>query len=100
MTYIDELQDAIKHLHGCESRHLTTASVVETFQGETIWKGEVEIFALIDHPKAKRCFAWAHETDEKGKRYVAVLELPPVDSAQSAVKAAIVEEIRNSARGC
>jgi hypothetical protein len=97
MTYIDELKDAIRDLHGCEANHLTTASVVETFQGETVWKGEVEIFSLLDHPRAKRCFAWAHETD-KGKRYVAVLELPPVDSAQKAVQAAIVEEIRNNAR--
>ena len=97
MTYLDELKDAIKRLHGCESNHLTTASVVETLQGETVWKGDVEIFALIGHPKAKRCFAWAHETD-KGKRYVAVLELPPVDSAQTAVRAAIIDEIRNHDR--
>jgi hypothetical protein len=96
MTYIDELKDAIRKLHGCEAKHLTTASVVETFQGETVWKGEVEIFALIDHPTAKRCFAWAHASgeDDKGKRYVAVLELPPVDSAQKAVRAAIVEEAK------
>lgn len=93
MTYLQELRDAIKRLHGCESKHLTTAAVVETSQGETVWKGEVEIFALIDHPTAKRCFAWAHETDE-GKRYVAVLELPPVTSAQTAVRAAIVNEIK------
>jgi hypothetical protein len=93
MTYLDELKDAIKRLHGCEANHLTTASVIETFQGETVWKGDVEIFALIGHPTAKRCFAWAHETD-KGKRYVAVLELPPVDSAQTAVRAAIVEEMK------
>jgi hypothetical protein len=97
MTYIDELKEAIRNLHGCEAQHLTTASVLETFRGETVWKGEVEIFALIHHPTAKRCFAWAHETD-KGKRYVAVLELPPVDSAQSAVRAAIVEEAKKNAR--
>jgi hypothetical protein len=93
MTYLDELKEAIRNLHGCEANHLTTASVLETFQGETVWKGDVEIFALIDHPKAKRCFAWAHETN-KGKRYVAVLELPPVNSAQTAVRAAIVEEAK------
>ena len=97
MTYLDDLKDAIKNLHGCESNHLTTASVVEMFQGETVWRGEVEVFALIDHSTAKRCFAWAHETDN-GKRYVAVLELPPVDSAQSAVRAAIVEEARSNGR--
>jgi hypothetical protein len=98
MTYLQELKDAIKRLHGCESKHLTTAAVVETFQGETVWKGEVEIFALTGHPTAKRCFAWAHETDE-GKRYVAVLELPPVESAQTAVRAAIIDEARKQQKG-
>jgi|SRR5215207_2829509 len=101
MTYLQELRDAIKRLHGCESKHLTTAAVVETFQGETVWKGEVEIFSLIDHPTAKRCFAWAHATgeDDKGKRYVAVLELPPVVSAQTAVRAAIIDEARKQQKG-
>ena len=96
MTYLDELKDAIRRLHGCESNHLTTASVLETFEGETVWKGDVEIFALIGHPTARRCFAWAHETDA-GKRYIAILELPPVDSAQAAVRAAIMDETRNDA---
>ena len=65
--------------------------------GETVWQGEVEVFNLRGHPTAKRCYAWAHSSGEngKGKRYVAVLELPPVDSAQNAVKVALVDEIKN-----
>jgi hypothetical protein len=93
MDYIEELKSAIRRLHGCESDHVETVSVKETFQGQTVWEGEVEVFNLRGHPKAKRAYAWAHATEE-GKRYVAVLELPPVVSAQSAVKAAIVDEAR------
>jgi hypothetical protein len=93
MGYLDELQDAIRDLHGSESSHVSTINVLETFQGQTVWQGDVELFALHSHPKAERCYAWAHETD-KGKRYVVVLELPPVDSAQKAVRAAIVEEAK------
>ena len=93
MTYLEGLRDAIKRLHGCESQHLTTAFVAETSQDGTVWKGAVEVFALINHPTAKRCFAWARDTDD-GKRYFALLELPPVDSAQEAVRAAMAGEAR------
>lgn len=94
MSYIGELKKVIRELHGCEADYVETVSVVETFQGETVWQGEVEVFNIRGHPKTKRAYAWSHETD-KGKRYVAVLELPPVDSAQKAVKAAIVEEAKH-----
>jgi hypothetical protein len=96
MTYIGELKNVIRRLHGCEADHVRTMPVTETFQGQIVWQGEVEVFSLRGHPKAKTCYAWAHATgeDDKSKRYVAVLELPPVDSAQSAVRAAIINEAR------
>lgn len=93
MKYIDELKDAIRKLHGCEADHVETVPVNETFQGRPVWQGEVEVFSLRGHPKASHAYAWSHETD-KGKRYVAVLEIPPVDSAQKAVRAAIVEDAK------
>lgn len=93
MSYISELRAAIRQLHGCQAYHAETVSVTESFQGEVVWQGEVEVFNLRGHPKAERAYAWAHDTDN-GKRYVAVLKLPPVDSPQSAVKAAIVDEAR------
>jgi len=93
MTYIDELKDVIRKLHGCEAEHVESLPVTESFQGQTVWQGQVEVFNIRGHPKASRAYAWSHETD-KGKRYVAVLELPPVDSAQKAVRAAIIEEAK------
>ena len=93
MNDIDELKDVIRRLHGSEASHVETVPVKELFQGQTVWEGEVEVFDIRGHPKAKRAYAWAHKTD-KGERYVAVLELPPVDSPQSAVKAAIVAEVK------
>ena len=95
MDYIEELQSAINRLHGCQADYLETVPVNESFHGEVVWQGDVEVFEICGHPTAKRCYAWAHDTDKTGKRFVAVLELPPVDSAQSAVKAAIVEEYRS-----
>jgi hypothetical protein len=94
MDYIESLMDAIRSLHGCEATYLETVPVTEIFQGKIAWQGDVEVFNIRGHPKAKRCYAWAHDTDNASKRYVAVLELPPVDSAQKAVRAAIIQEIR------
>jgi len=34
----------IRKLHGAESAHVETVPVVETFQGQTVWEGEVEVF--------------------------------------------------------
>lgn len=95
--YIQELQAAILNVHGAQATHVETVPVTEEFQGETVWQGEVEVFNIRGHPKAKRCYGWGYSTDEdQGRRYVAVLELPPVDSPQTAVKAAVMSEIKNA----
>lgn len=64
MHYIEELQAAILKLHGCTATYLETVAVTETFQGETIWQGEVEVFEIEGHPKAKRAYAWGHVAGE------------------------------------
>jgi hypothetical protein len=96
--YIAELQAAILNLHGCTATYVETVPVIEEFQGETVWQGEVEVFDIRSHPKAKRCYAWGHATgeDDQARRYVTVLELPPVTSPQTAVKAGIMQEIRSA----
>jgi hypothetical protein len=98
MDYIAEIQAAFLKLHGCDAVYLETVPVVEEFQGKTIWQGDVEVFDLEGHPKATRGYGWSHVTGEhdQGRRYFTVLELPPVDSPQTAVKAAIMSEIKNA----
>ena len=95
--YIAELQAAILNAHGAQATHVETVPVTEEFHGETVWQGEVEVFDIRGHPKTKRCYGWGYSTDEdQGRKYVAVLELPPVDSPQTAVKAAVMSEIKNA----
>ena len=78
-------------------QYVETVAVVEEFQVETIWQGDVEVFDLSGHPKATRGYGWGYTTtDSGGQRYFTVLELPPVDSPQTAVKAAIMSEIQNA----
>jgi hypothetical protein len=90
---IEKLRGAIETMHKCTARHVASEPVIELFNGEVAWDGVVETFALTGHPKAKRCHAWSYE--ENGEtQYVTVLELPPVDSAETAVKVAIASQAR------
>lgn len=98
MTYIEELRDVIRRLHGVESSHVESVPVKETFQGKTVWEGVVEVFDLRDHPKAPKIYAWAYQTDNPKKpRHVTVLHLGPVTSPLLAVRAAIVKEFQDNA---
>lgn len=93
MTYIEELREAIRRLHGVESRHLESVPVIEKFQGKTVWQGVVEVFELIGHPKAPMAYAWSHDANGK-TRHVAVLHMDQVTSPILAVRAAIIQEFR------
>lgn len=94
--YISRVQVAIMQLHNCGATWRESVPVKEVFQGKTLWDGEVEVFDLNGHPKAKRAFGWSHpeKADGTGERFVAVLEIPPVDSPQTAVKISIVSDIK------
>ena len=98
MTYIEELRDVIRRLHGVEAKHVESVPVKETFEGRTVWDGAVEVFELIGHPKAPRVYAWAHDTDnpKQPRKHVTVLHIPPVTSPFLAVRAAIVREFRSN----
>ena len=90
---ITELQDAIQSLHGCRALYSRTVHVREMFRGEVAWDGFVRVFALLECPKAKHCFAWSYQEGNE-KKTIAVLEIPPVDSPEAAVRVAIVAKGR------
>lgn len=92
---VEKLKDAIKRLHGCDSTHTQSTRVTEAFHGRVVWDGVVSVFALKDHPATDTCFAWSYRDDDGADRYFAVLKLPPVVSAEMAVRAAIVSEFKN-----
>ena len=96
MTYIEELRGVIRKLHGAEASHVKSVPVKETFHGQTVWEGIVEVFDLHGHPQASRVYAWSHETDnpDRPRKHVTVLHIAPVLSAAMAVRAAIREEFR------
>jgi hypothetical protein len=99
MTYIEELREVIRRLHGVESSHVASVPIKEIFQGRTVWDGVVEVFDLIGHPSASKLYAWSHATDDPDdpKRHVTVLHTNPVTSPLLAVRAVILQEIRRNA---
>ena len=95
----EALVDAIRNLHGCEATWRESVPVTETFDGQTVWDGAVQVFDLHGHPTATRCYAWSHATDgSERRRFVAVLHQGPIDSPQAAVQAAIAQEYRQQRR--
>jgi len=98
MTYLEELQDVIHKLHGVHSTHVQSVPVKEEFNGNVIWDGIVEVFQLHGHPKATHAYAWTHDTDDpkQPKRSMTVLNIPPATSPETAVRVAIMQELRDA----
>jgi hypothetical protein len=93
--YLDCLKAHIGREHNCPAYYLRTETLHEQIDGNTVWTGEVEVFGLIGHPQAKRCFAWGHAADrsDAAGTIVTVLELIPVFSAQNAVQFQLAKDI-------
>ena len=93
---IPALQEAIRLLHGLESTWLHSVPVVQSHEGESVWDGEVQVFAVTGHAKATRAYAWSHNSAPGKRRFRVVLGLPPVDSAQAAVRVAVASEFERA----
>ena len=92
-NYLERLQIVIEQLHGCRAAWLESVPVTERFRGKVVWKGDVEVYALTGHPKAKRCYGWTYGEPEQ---FITILELPPVDSAAAAVKVGVAYQVKKA----
>ena len=97
--YLEKLEVAIERLHDCKAVHVDSVPVHEIVHGQRNWDVTVEIFSLIGHPQAKRCFAWSHREGQAdtGQPLYALLEIPPIDSPQTAVHVTLVSVARKRA---
>ncbi len=84
---LSTFEQAISATHDAAAKLAERVLVVETFEGEEVWRGEVLVFQLQGHPTASRCYAW-----EVGGEVIVVLHRPPVDSPVAAVRASILAE--------
>lgn len=92
--FIERLKLKIERVHNCVARHSGSLPVKEVLNGQTVWEGDVEVFFLDGHPKAKRCYGWSFGEPEE---FITVLELNPVDSPETAVKVAAAYQTRKGA---
>ena len=82
-------------MHGGTAAYRETVCVVEEYEGERAWEGDVYVFDLEGHPTASTCYAWSSPVEGSDRRrFYAVLHHPPVDSPQKAVRASIVQAYR------
>jgi hypothetical protein len=88
-----DIRQAVEAQHGGSATHVESVPVKETFQGQTVWEGVVEVFDLEGNAKSTRAYAWSSPIDGSDKRRIfAVLHLGGIRSPQDAVRAAIVAE--------
>ncbi len=86
-------------MHGAPARFVEAVEVKETHEGCTVWEGAVKVFALTGHPSgATRAYAWSYPTEGKKRRFIAILGLSPVDDAATAVRTAILAQVREADR--
>ena len=93
-AYIAELRATIRRLHQCEASHTRTEEGRQEINGRVLWEGRVEVFALLGHDRALRCYAWGNLNAERQWEVTTVLAIPPVVSAETAVLAAIAARVK------
>lgn len=86
--YIQNLTEAVTALHGCDCAHSGSSRVIEFYEGQKVFDGDVETFTLSGHKKATEAFAWAYHNGTE-PQYVAVLKRPPINDPSDAVRTAI-----------
>ena len=88
------LREAILHLHGCASHHVESVPVKETWEGRTVWEGEVQVFDLVSVAPASRCYAWSYATEGTKRQFVTVLHAGEITTPVAAVRAYIAQAAR------
>ncbi len=93
-----ELAHHVERLHGVPARFVESVEVKETHDGATVWEGAVKVYDLDGHPMAKRAYAWSYATDNGKRRVIAILGVSPIDDAATAVRTAILAQVREAER--
>lgn len=92
---IPALLDAIRHVEDVEASHAETAHVREVRAGLVVWEGDIEVFRLTNHPKAKRAYAWSEATTGTKRRFFVVLHSVGIDSPVAALRASILADAQS-----
>jgi hypothetical protein len=92
---INDLKILVERQHNCRAKHIESAVVHERYEGMRVWDGVVEAFQLDGHDRAKRAYAWVIPASQGHEpEYKVVLGVPPINSAQDAVKAGVLADFK------
>jgi len=81
-NYLNSLANAIRDLHGYPAMHVQTVFVsLLDFENNTLQR-DVEVFALLLHTEARKCFAWSDPPGEP----VILLGTADVNSPEQALR--------------
>jgi hypothetical protein len=96
MDYLAQAKNAIEKSHHCSAIHQETVPVRNEFEGKIAWEGDVEVFAISGNPTAQIVYAWGYldEREVNTYRFTTVLNAPPVSSAETAVRVAMVNRAK------
>lgn len=93
----NELLISVQSQHGGTATLRQAVHVQERRGDIIVWDGIVHVFDLAGHPNATRAYAWSSPIEGSTKRrFYAVLHIGGINSAQDAVRAAIVAEHKSS----
>ena len=86
---LSSLRQAVEDEYSCLATLHRIVRVVEKLEGGTVWECDVAVFRLVDHPTAEIAYAWSDPAwRSDGGRFYAGLHTGPVDSPETAVRAA------------
>lgn len=86
---LEKLRSIIREQYGVRCGHLRSESITDSVGGTTVWQGVVEVFKCIGGRKPVLIYAWVRNSEDGGRRYMAMLGKPPIRTALDAVRAAI-----------
>jgi hypothetical protein len=97
-----EMQDACLQKHraavemkyGRRCTHRASQVVMLMKEGDLLWKGAVETFALEDYPAANHAFVWVWVDDREEAHTIIMLSEAPVHTAIEAVKFAFASGLQ------
>lgn len=89
---IPRLKLAVERNHRCRATHIGTRVIVESLPDGSIWRGPVEVFEITGHPQTNRCYAWDEQRRVRNVCFTR-LKIPPVESAQAAVRVVLARRI-------
>jgi hypothetical protein len=90
-----KLKAAIEGQHGGTAHLAYIDALSEAHQGRPIEGSLVFVFDLEGHPEAARAYGWTSQVGADERRFHVVLQVPPIASAQDAVRSITLAESRD-----